>query len=400
MFGDTMLVNGGAYPRATVDPRRYRLRILNACQARFLNLQLYEDNGSGFPDFTKPGPDWIVIGTEGGFLSRPVNVPSGRPIIATADATGSRTVDPINPGGSLITAPAERWDLVVDFNGKGGKKYILWNDAPGPYPGGDILNDYPVNGIGGGDTQRIMRFEVRAESRAIPKDPLFLIGSYMPLAGNPLSGIDKPLAGHVANLPAAFQTWLDASTQPLPIPTRPGVAVRQLTLNEIFDAKGRLIQMLGTNEATTDGDFSRPYADPMDPSSAVTEKVKAGATEVWQIANTTGDTHPIHIHLVNCQILSRQPFDVTAFAATPKGQKAVPTFIGPARGPDATELGWKETVKMNPGEVTTLIMKFTLPRTPFTVPPSPRTGDMEYVWHCHILEHEEHDMMRPLVVTP
>ena len=71
--------------------------------------------------------------------------------------------------------------------------------------------------------------------------------------------------------------------------------------------------------------------------------------------------------------------------------------------PDLNELGWKETVRMNPGEVTRVIMKFDLPPVPFTVPVSPRLrpagGGNEYVWHCHILEHEEHDMMRPLVVT-
>ena len=397
MFGDTMLVNGTAYPKATVDPRRYRLRMLNACQARFLNLQLYEDNGSGFPDFAKPGPHWTVIGTEGGFLARPVNVPSGVQIIATADATGSRSVDPAAPGGSLITAPAERWDLVVDFNGQAGKKFILWNDAPAPYPGGDILNDYPdSNGVG--DTHRIMRFEVRADSKAIPQDPRFLLQPWMPLAGDPLSRIDPPLAGPVAEWPEFFNSWLTANTHPLPIPIRRGMKVRQLTLNEIFDGYGRLIQMLGTNTATTDGDFSRPYAAPMDPNSLTTENVKAGSTEVWQIANTTGDTHPIHLHLVNFQLLSRQPFDVNAYAAAAKGQTVTPTFLGPARGPDATELGWKETLKMHPGEVTTIIMKFNLPRLPFDVPSSPRTGGMEYVWHCHILEHEEHDMMRPLVV--
>ena len=71
---------------------------------------------------------------------------------------------------------------------------------------------------------------------------------------------------------------------------------------------------------------------------------------------------------------------------------------GPPRPPDPNELGWKDTVRMNPGECTTVIMKFDLPVAPFNVPESPTTGGHEYVWHCHILEHEEHDMMRPLVV--
>ena len=91
-------------------------------------------------------------------------------------------------------------------------------------------------------------------------------------------------------------------------------------------------------------------------------------------------------------MLSRQPFDVNTYNGNP-------SYIGPARGPLPIELGWKETVKSNPGEVTTVIMKFKLPKTPFKVPESPRTGGYEYVWHCHILDHEEHDMMRPVVVV-
>ena len=94
---------------------------------------------------------------------------------------------------------------------------------------------------------------------------------------------------------------------------------------------------------------------------------------------------------MNVQILSRQPFQVSSFMG-------VPNFIGPAVGPSPNEQGWKETVRMNPGECATVLMKFDLPTVPFTVPKSPRTGGYEYVWHCHILEHEEHDMMRPLVV--
>jgi spore coat protein A len=93
---------------------------------------------------------------------------------------------------------------------------------------------------------------------------------------------------------------------------------------------------------------------------------------------------------VNVQVLGRAPFALDA-----NGKPVLPPVL---RAPDGNELGWKETVRMNPGEVTTVIMKFDLAKVPFAVPPSPRTGGHEYVWHCHILEHEEHDMMRPLVV--
>ena len=92
------------------------------------------------------------------------------------------------------------------------------------------------------------------------------------------------------------------------------------------------------------------------------------------------------------QVLSRQPFDVNTYNGNP-------SYIGPARGPEPTEIGGRKTVKMNPGEVTTVIMKWDLAKVPFNVPASPRTGGHEFVWHCHILEHEEHDMMRPVVVV-
>ncbi len=93
------------------------------------------------------------------------------------------------------------------------------------------------------------------------------------------------------------------------------------------------------------------------------------------------------------QVLSRQAFYTNQYAG------GVPRYKAAATAPDLNELGWKETVRMNPGEVTRVLMKFDLPVVPFAVPVSPRTGGYEYVWHCHILEHEEHDMMRPLIVT-
>jgi len=158
----------------------------------------------------------------------------------------------------------------------------------------------------------------------------------------------------------------------------------------------RLRQTLGTTTPGILPGFGREYLEP------VTEKVADGATEVWNVYNLTADTHPIHFHLVNVQVLSRQPFKVV---------NGVFTRTGVARGPEPNEIGWKETVQMHPGEVTSVIMKFELPPVPFNVPFSTRVQEQvgatlavipqanEFVWHCHILEHEEHDMMRPLVVT-
>ncbi|MBX0327822.1 multicopper oxidase domain-containing protein [Oscillochloris sp. ZM17-4] len=372
MFGDTMLMNGTVYPQVAVDGARYRLRLLNACQSRFLNLQLYVANDDGVtPDLTQPGPDFLVLGTEGGFLARPMKVASGQPFQWVTLADGSQQF-----GGSLITAPAERWDLIVDFSGYAGKSLIFYNDAPAPFPNGDPAHDYNEPGTSP-NSRVIMRFDVGA---AVAESRL-RITPLTPLASNPLSGIDRPLAG----------IWTR-----LPLPGPRGAKVRRLTLNEANDAYGRLVQMLGTNEPhplpwSVDPAFGTSYSrEYMDEP---TETPKVGATEIWEIANLTGDTHPIHFHLVNAQILWRRPFNV----ATYNGKAS---YTGRARGPENVELGWKDTIQMHPGEVTAVIMKFDLPKVPFTVPMSPRTGGHEYVWHCHILEHEEHDMMRPLIVMP
>ena len=120
---------------------------------------------------------------------------------------------------------------------------------------------------------------------------------------------------------------------------------------------------------------------------------------MWQIYNLTGDTHPMHFHLVDVQILKRE-----AWQFLPDDEPVLPLapIRGTARPPDANERGWKETVRMNPGEVITVAMRFDMPSG---APPSPRLQasygirGAEYVWHCHILEHEEHDMMHALVVV-
>ncbi len=399
VFGDTMLVNGVAHPVVSVEPRRYRLRILNACQARFLNLQLYAASGAvgeQLPDFAATAPSYLVLGTEGGFLARATAAPSGQRLAITVDPdSGDRTADPTVPT-SVLTAPAERWDLVVDFSAFAGKSFILYNDAPAPFPMGDHLNDGPTTTDDAGNVvvlnQMLMRFDVAATTTAAA-DRAHRLAPGFPLAADPHSAIDPALAG----------TWATLTTAPRDAPE--GVRVRRLTLNELYDEHGRLIQMLGANTlaAPRPGytlDPSAPGADlglttALGYADPVTENPSAGDVEVWEIANPTGDSHPVHFHLVNVQLLARIPFTGYAFDADGQG---APTGLGVPRGPEDTELGWKETVRMHPGEVTRVLMRFDLPTAPFCVPASPRTGGNEFVWHCHILEHEEHDMMRPLVV--
>jgi spore coat protein A len=361
-FGDTILVNGTVYPYVEVEQRQYRFRLLNACNARFLNPRLVYAAGATPPDSTEPtnsaGPNFTQIASEGGFLPAPVMLNG-----------------PSQP--TLLLAPAERADLIVDFRDvPAGSILILYNDAPAPYPMGDDVNDYYygrlldppiVTPMGRGpNTRTLLQFRVKARTGAA----------------------DPPI-----NLPATLtptDPFLIAQTPGAPTAIPAGVPVRRLTLNEDFDAFGRLIQYLGTDQAPNllnPTAFGRAYLD------QTTEVILAGATEVWEIVNLTGDAHPIHFHLVNVQILSRQQFDAVGYAG------GAPTYTWPATAPEPNELGFKETVRMNPGEVTRVLMKFDLPSTPFAVPVSPRTGGNEYVWHCHILEHEEHDMMRPMVVV-
>ena len=432
-FGDTMLVNGTTFPEATVQQRRYRLRLLNACNARFLNLQLYIDDGSpdgitlnssGVPQNTPfvnaatGKSTWLQIGTEGGFLATPAEIPSNVPFFITDDYfnSGGPSLDPSKINKSLIVSPAERPDLIVDFSSVSpGTKVVLYNDAPAPFPSGDDRNDYfpglnvgtglfgsgnPVNGTTspgyGPNTRVLMRFKVVARTGKAD----------LPLkikAGDDLStGIDSSL----------LPTWGYLDTGGLSFPTR------LLTLNEYFDDYGRLIQIIGNAEKPFGSpyfvDAAAYYNYGQPPSPTVTtvpfteESVKNGDTEVWEIYNTTGDVHPMHFHLVNVQVINRQVFDPGTF----------PYQVGgPIIPPADNEIGWKETVSMYPGTVARVIMKFDLGPTQILnkngkpvdlrfaqgtkdgfPPVSPRTGCHEYVWHCHILEHEEHDMMHSLVV--
>lgn len=395
-FGDTTVINGACYPFLQVEQRHYRFMLLNASQARFYNLQLYYADPANpteipvvpdnpicgnwlVPDLTKVkfGPKIIQIGTEGGFLPAPV-VLNNPPVPFTAQFDPDGDVIPSTMTYTLLVAPGERVDFVIDFTKVPvGSILLLYNDAPAPFPGGDPRNDYytgapdytPVGGAPtplqgfGPNSRTLMQFRVKAR-----------VGKADPPPMNVLETIAFP---------------------PLPILAKPSGLPRRLALYENFDAHGRLQQMLGT--------LAGPTSYPATPG----EVVKAGDTEVWEIYNTTGDTHPMHFHLVNVRVIGRAPFAHDANGMPIFDASGKPLLEGPFRGPDPNERGFKETVRHNPGELTQVVMKFDLPKTPFPVPFSPRLASppynikaYEYVWHCHILEHEEHDMMHGLSVVP
>jgi spore coat protein A len=117
-------------------------------------------------------------------------------------------------------------------------------------------------------------------------------------------------------------------------------------------------------------------------SAPVTERVILGSTEIWSFINLTDDSHPIHLHLVRFQILDRTPFDLPTWQLTGKV-----VFTGVPEKPGPGEQGWKDTVRVDPLSVTRIIVKF-----------EGFTG--RYVWHCHLLEHEDNEMMRPYDILP
>lgn len=394
-FFDTVLINGGVYPKASVPPQRVRFRLLNGSQARFYHVNLYPENSSipGEAKVGTPGPILYQVGTEGGFL----------PAVAIHNNTTPCPLDPSDPTGNtalpdgpfnLLLAPAERADLVVDFNGvAAGSTFILYNDAPAPFPQGDSRNNYftgdgDQTAIGGApntpagygpNTRTLFKITVTAGTGDSVPTTTWLSEINVQLKTNFLTG----------NQPGLLFNNGDPSEPAFPFN---GLANRTLTLNEDFDTYGRLIQTMGTFTSESLNNQGLPTWG-LGYMASSTENPSAGSIEVWQIMNLTGDTHPIHFHLVNVQLIQRQPFN---------GNPSSWSYSGPPTPPDADEIGWKDTVRMNPGEITTVIMQFNLPDLPtqeMRSAVSPRTGGHEYVWHCHILEHEEHDMMRPLIVV-
>ncbi len=306
-FGDTMCVNGKAWPVLDVEPRRYRFRMLNGCNARFLNMTLVQTDGQGNPH-GMAGPPFFVIGTDGGLLPAPVALTT------------------------LLQAPAGRFDVIIDFTGLGGQTFVLKNNGPAPYPGGGEV--VPTE---------IMMFRV----------------------SKPLSSPDT------STIPAVLN--------PNPINFNPASITksRDLVLTEL-DRASDGFPIIGLLD-------NKNWDDP------VTEDPKAGATEIWNLINDTGDGHPKHIHLVQFQIISRQAFNQNKFDST--GQLLL---VGSPQAPAPEEQNaYKDVVKAYPGTVTKLAMKFDLP-TGTQVVPGQR---YKFVWHCHILEHEDNERMRPMDVV-
>jgi len=337
-FGDHMVVNGVLWPREKVEPRHYRLHLLNGTDSRFMLLEMrVVDAGVTDPAGGAVIP-FDVVGSDQG--------------IAQAAAKGVT---------QLLFEPGSRYDVVVDFSDPAlaGKRVIMTNllgDAP---YGGELPE--PEDLFPDSQTDRIMAFDV-----VLPKGAV----------------VDN----YNADAIAAAGRW---SGNPNPV-TR----TRKVALFEGTDEFGRLQPLLGVAEPTVDA-AGNTVNGAIAWHSPVTENPNVGDTEIWEIYNATGDAHPIHLHLVNFEILGRQgywanevPKDVQQHNGT-YGQ-AIELLnveaVGDVMPPSAAERAPKDMVTALPGQVTRIKATFDKPG--------------RYVWHCHILSHEDHEMMRVLHVGP
>lgn len=348
-------VNQKVWPFMNVRRGVYRFRILNGSDDRFYRLH-FTKNGQPLDQ----GFAW-QIGTDGGFLPRPVPLPV---------TLGG----PPNDGSTgLLLAPAERADVLIDFSKFApGDEIVVTNDAPCPFPGGPS----PATQFGSDLYATVMKFVVGTGTGRFSAIPSFL-----------------------ADLPQFEAPYY----------------TRHVALNEVpYEC------------APPNSGILQPRLNNLPWDFPPTEVAQADGVENWKIINTTGDTHPIHLHQTQFRILYRQQFDVAAYvnnvwkpnmgSSVPmcdkdlNNQCVYPSGQGPANGmcypqdqgplpppvpkslyigapvlPDPNEKGLKDTVRSWPGFINVI-----------KVPFGPFEG--RFVWHCHMLSHEDNEMMRPLML--
>jgi FtsP/CotA-like multicopper oxidase with cupredoxin domain len=523
-FNDTPIVNGTAYPTITVDPKAYRLRILNAANDRFFNLQMYvgdpntastDMNGQGVeigptevaldrhllaqaqddpnvfptPDtvMSPQGPSWIQIGTEGGFLPAPAVIPN-RPTTWNIDPTRF-DVGNVN-NHSLTLGPAERADVIVDFSEFAGKTIILYNDAPAAFPARISTYDYytgapdlspagaPTVMPGyGPNTRTIMQIKIstnggtttatpNAVNQTIVDGLTAAFAHHADGSGVFESGQHPIIVGQAAYNSAYFDPldpaapkftsggWCNGPGAPLTakcdgfariseqghdlfkfntlLGSKIGVKIEPKALHDEtnatdFEPYGRMSGNIGVEAVPATSEQQSivlfPFVNPpteifngtnLPTTDTITPIAKGNdGTQIWKLTHNGVDTHPLHFHLYDVQVLNRVTWD---------------NIIIP---PDINELGWKDTVRVSPLEDTYFAIRPVIPKLPFEIPNSIRKlnpmmpfGDTsmfnsvdingnptnpianmlvnfgwEYMLHCHILSHEEMDMMRPVSVA-
>ena len=496
-FMDTPVINGTPYPTVTLAPRAYRFRLLNAANDRMFNFAFYyadpanptevvmipatqaesaaaaadfalkhpndpnipvwpsDGRPEGVVDWRTAGPDIIQIGTEGGFLPDPV-VFHPQPTNYNYNRRDIVVLNIAEHG--LFLGPAERADIIVDFSSvPSGSTLILYNDMLAPVPAFDVRYDYytgdpdrtlagdgtggaPSTQIGyGPNTRTLMQvkivgtaaatFDVAALQAAFKADPAtgsaFANGQHLPIV--PESSLNSALGttygdtySNIGDYSLNYKKTETGLVSTVPLESK--------AIQELFELNwGRMNATLGIELPSTN--FTNQTTIPLGYIDPGTEILTDGTTQLWKITHNGVDTHPVHFHLFDVQVVNRVGWD------------------GAVRMPDANELGWKETVRMNPLEDIVVAFRPISPRLPFVLGNSIRVLDptqpaaaavtvtdvtaaagnlgnlgaqisvsnsnaavlgevgpgydfgWEYVWHCHILGHEENDFMRPVILN-
>jgi spore coat protein A len=434
-IGDTIVVNGKAWPYMDVDRKRYTFMFINGSNARGYEMFLIDPVSKNF------GPPLWVIATDGGYLDTPVK-------IDPTAATNNR----------LAMLPGERYWVIVDFEGyQAGVvgpnsaaysgMWLLKNTAKAPYPGGASPQ--------GTTTARIMQFRVLggsvedtsynpASGDPLRNPPMVRLTSSIltrqltlnEIMGMPQTAVD-PVTGNTVNYPGGPLEILVNNTK--------WTGKRITGTHDVNDEDGKLLYREYDMEAI-DLNWELDLA-----GNYLSETPDEGTTELWEIVNLTADAHPIHTHLAQFQLQSRQNFNnnkynkaytgafpqaydftmkmlvgpglfVPAYGP-PSGYKpadnplsggkyggnpdVTPYLQGPAKPALPQESGWKDTVIAFPGQVTRFLVRWAetdipanTPADQAALPFNPREWGGGYVWHCHIVDHEDNEMMRPDAVRP
>jgi FtsP/CotA-like multicopper oxidase with cupredoxin domain len=353
-FAPFTVVNGKVWPVLDVQPATYRLRVINGSNARTFRLVLLRER--------RPQLDRITqIGSDGGLFGAPVAIP---------------------PGG-LVLASAQRADLLVDFSDlQPGSELTFVNTARVPFNGApfpaelasdaadlDGLLPYP----------EVMRFRVVPGPSVRRSAPEQLTTDVAPPSA-------QELAGAVRRSVALVEQELEGAPNML--------TMRELAAAPDGDATQPLITVVDRDSRTGTETVTRFRTVAAHFEDTVTFFPILGRWEVWQFINLTGDTHPMHIHLNPFHILARHAITL----AVPDGgidDRETTATVRLGQDPDddldhaldANERGLHDTVRVNPNEIVELAVCF-------------ETFCGRYMYHCHILEHEDRDMMRPIVVMP
>jgi len=426
--GDVIVVNGKSWPFMNVEPKRYTFMFLNGSNARTYEMFLTDPVSKNF------GPPLWVVGTDGGYLDAPVKI------------------DPLAAGNNkLVMMSGERYWVIVDFAGyeagvigPNGSPYsgtwLLKNTAKTPFPAGATPN--------GNTLGRIMQFRVAGGAvNDTSYNPASLAPLRTPMVRLTGATVQKTRQLSLNEVMGMPQNAIDPVTGVMT--AYPGGPLEILVNNTKWD--GKRINGVMTDPLTGHKMYTFETRADFTPDSTglnyLSETPNEGDTELWEIVNLTADAHPIHLHLVQFQLLNRQnyntnrynrvynnafpgggydPMTGTAYPAkvyipgfgppldynsgNPRAfggnPDITPYLQGPARPALPQEDGWKDTVVVYPGQVTRLLVRWaptdlpagTAPANAFF--PFDPNGGHGYVWHCHIVDHEDNEMMRPDEVVP